>query len=216
MLLTPSLKAGILSSSSVHCQVLEAPEIDSSPDPCIPQTHRESTFPIPFGANSALMSLNLGQLTTFEYSVYSALNYRSNHQSGKTHYLSYRQLSKLLGTSVRYVRGGIASLIEKGFVSVISRGVTGTHYQLKHHACVRAEVPTDKNGYPCKFSVARGVGSPDERMALGDISHKARTLWEYLSYRSDWQTGITDTLGIGLLAKLSNVPSKTQSFRFGM
>ncbi len=66
MLLNPALKAGIINSSAVHCQVLEAPEIDSSPDPCIPQTHRESTFPIPFGANSALMSLNLGQLTTLQ------------------------------------------------------------------------------------------------------------------------------------------------------
>ncbi len=63
MLLKPSLRAGIISSPSVHCQVLEAPEIDTSPDPHIPQTHRESTFPIPFGAHSALMSFTGRTLT---------------------------------------------------------------------------------------------------------------------------------------------------------
>ena len=117
LLRNPSERAGIIvSQPAVHCQVLEAPEINSSPDPCIPKTHRESTFPIPFGAFSALSALNLGQLTTFEYSVYSAFNYRSNHRSGKTHYLSYRKLAKILHTSVRYIRSAIKSLIAKGFI----------------------------------------------------------------------------------------------------
>lgn len=200
---------GIISQSTVSCQVLEAPEINSSPDPCIPQTHRESTFPIPFGAFSALSALDLGQMTTFEYSLYSALNYRSNHRSGKTHYLSYRKLAGILHTSVRYIRTTLKSLIAKGFVKIISIGVTGTRYQLVHHNCSRDEVPTDKNGYPCKFSVARGIGSPDARMELGDISHKSKTLWEYLSYRSDWKTGRTDALSIKLLAKLLKMGKDT-------
>ena len=209
MLLNPSERAGIIESPALNCQVLEAPEINPSSDPCIPKPHRESTFPIPFGVNSALSSLNLGELTTCEYSVYSAMNYRSNHQSGKTHYLSYRKLSKILHISVRYIRSAIKSLIAKGFVSIISLGVTGTRYQLKHHNCSSNEVPTDKNGYPCKFSVARGIGSPDERMMLGNISHKSKTLWEYLSYRSDWKTGITDALSIQLLAKLLKMGKDT-------
>lgn len=201
--------AGIISQHTVSCQVLEAPELDFSEDANIPQTHRMSTFPIPFGAFSALSALNLGQLTTFEYTLYSALNYRSNHRSGKTHYLSYRKLASILHTSVRYIRTTIKSLIEKGFVKTISMGVTGTRYQLVHHNCSRDEVPTDKNGYPCKFSVARGIGSPDERMELGDISHKSKTLWEYLSYRSDWKTGITDAISIKLLAKLLKMGKDT-------
>lgn len=201
--------AGIISQPTASCQVLEAPEINPSTDPRIPQTHRESTFPIPFGASSALSALNLGQLTTFEYSLYSALNYRSNHRSGKTHCLSYRKLAGILHTSVRYIRTTIKSLIAKGFVKTISMGVTGTRYQLVHHKCSRDEIPTDKNGYPCKFSVARGLGSPDERMEFGDISHKSKTLWEYLSYRSDWKTGITDALSIKLLAKLLKMGKDT-------
>ena len=199
----------MLSQHTVSCQVLEAPEIPTSPDSCIPQVVRESTYPVPFGAFSALSALNLGQLSTFEYSLYSAMNYRSNQRSGKTHYLSHRRLSRVLGTSVRYVRGAIASLIEKGFVSIISTAVTGTRYQLKHFLCKRDEVPTDKNGYPCKFSVARGKGSPDERMAFGHISHKSKTLWEYLSFRSDWRTGVTEALSIKLLAKLLKMGKET-------
>jgi len=199
----------IISHHKVSCQVLEAPELDFSEDFHIPHATRESTYPIPFGAFSALNALNLGQLSAFEYSLYSAMNYRSNHRSGKTHYLSYRKLAGILHTSVRYIRTAIRSLIEKGFVKTISIGVTGTRYQLVHHKCSGDEVPTDKNGYPCKFSVARGLGSPDTRMVSGDISHKSKTVWEYLSYRSDWKTGITDAVSIQFLAKLLKMGKDT-------
>ena len=33
----------MLSQHTVSCQVLEAPELSTSPDPCIPQVNREST-----------------------------------------------------------------------------------------------------------------------------------------------------------------------------
>lgn len=210
MLLNPSQRAGILNNKELlTCHQLEAPEIDYSLDPRIPQTTRESTYPIPFGAFSALNALNMGQLTTFEYSLYGELNYRSNHQSGKTHYVSYRKLAKTLGTSVRYVRSSIKSLIDNGWLSIICVNQKGTRYQLVHHQCKRSETPTDKNGYACKFSVAHGTGSPHERMEAGHITHKSKTLWEYLHFRSDWKTGMTAPLSIKLLAKLLKMGKDT-------
>ncbi len=59
MLLDPALKAGIINSSAVHCQVLEAPELAAITEDNVPQTTAESTFQLPFGQSSGLSTLIL-------------------------------------------------------------------------------------------------------------------------------------------------------------
>ena len=121
MVLNPSLShIGILNSPNVSCHQLEAPELPEPSDPHIPYTHAETTFQVPFGACSALSEMMLGNLSAIESCVLTLLTYRSNYRSGETWRSSVRELSKLLGISVRSVRATLSDLRANGWLELLS------------------------------------------------------------------------------------------------
>ena len=150
------------------------------------------TMQVPCGADSMLSALQAGDVTAIEALVYLALNHASTWDSGKTWYISGRELARLLGISNWYVRAALKSLQEKGWISTISTSRHGKRYQLVHHRCDPEDAPVDADGKPLKFAVPRGAGGPFERLYAGDISWKACLVWIVYKLNSDWTTGETD------------------------
>lgn len=209
-MLNPS-DPGII-KTNVLCQSLEAPELPDPTEADIPQKKASSTFQLPFGESSAISELRLGNLKNVEAFLLTVLNYRSNWASGKTWKSSLRELSKLTGLSVRYIRDTIAKLIEGGWVSVLSIGTnTGSRYQVKHHNCLRSEIPTDKHGNPLKVAIPQGKGGLLERLFNGDISWKSVLVWIILKSISDWRTGKTMSISINTLRKWVGMSPQTVS-----
>ena len=210
MVLNPSIDAGILNRHYMTCHQLEAPELPEPSDPHIPYTHAETTFQVPIGACSALSEMKAGSLKAIETLILSVLGYRSNWDNGKTWRTSVRELSKLTGISVRYLREKLSDLRTNGWLSPLSIGVnTGSRYQLTHHNCDRDEIPTDKNGNALKFAVPRGEGGPLERLFAGDISWKSCLIWIVLKWHSDWKTGITQAMSIEKIRKWVGMSPQT-------
>lgn len=210
MVLNPSLRVGILNADPVLCQHLEAPELPESTEYNIPQLTVDTTMQLPYGFCSALSDLMYGDMCAVEFLLLSVFNYRSCWDSGKTWKTGLRNLSELMGISVRYIRQKLSNLKEKGWLHVLSVGInTGSIYEVVHHNCDRDEVPTDKNGNPLKFAVPRGAGGILERMFSGDICWKSAVLWIVLKFRSDWKTGITNALSIDKLRKLLGMSPQT-------
>lgn len=208
----PSIKVGILNAYPQTCHQLEAPELPEPSDPDIPQVYAETTFQVPFGSCSALSELLLGNLSAIESCILTLLNYRSNYVSGETWRSSVRQLAKLLGISVRYLRATLSELLSNGWIERLSIGRnTGSRYRVTHHNCDRDDVPTDKNGNPSKFAVPRGVGGVFERLFAGDISWKSAVIWLVLKLQSDWQTGRTKAMSIAQLSKWVGMSPQTVS-----
>ena len=212
MVLNPSVTdAGIVNRTGIMCHQLEAPELNIDTD--TNGQHREkceSTHQVPFGEFSALSELRSGNLRAVETLILSVLNYRSNWQSGKTWRSSLRELSKLTGISIRYLRDNLSNLMDSGWLSYISKGVNfGSRYQVTHHLCDRGEVPTDKDGRPLKFAVPRGKGGILERLFTGDISWKSALIWFMLKLHSDWKTGVTYPISIETLRKYVSMSPQT-------
>ena len=208
------MRAGILSSVAAPCHQLEAPELDLdfyfNNASFIPQETCESTHQVSFGEFSALSELRAGHLRAVETIILTVLNYRSNWQSGKTWRSSLRELSKLTGISIRYLRDNLSNLMDSGWLSYISKGVNfGSRYQVTHHLCDRGEVPTDKDGRPLKFAVPRGKGGILERLFTGDISWKSALIWFMLKLHSDWKTGVTYPISIETLRKYVSMSPQT-------
>lgn len=207
------MEPGIINGGATHCQQLEAPELNFDYDTNgVAKEKCESTHQVPCGEFSALDAMRLGTLKNVDVLLLSVLNYRSNWASGKTWRSSLRELSRLTGISVRYIRERIAELMDGGWLSYICKGInTGSRYQLKHHNCTRDEVPTDKYGRRLKFAVPQGKGSPFERMFAGDISWKACLIWVVLKKYSDYKTGITFAISIDTLRQWVGMSPQTVS-----
>lgn len=204
-------QAGILSSVASPCHQLEAPELNIDIDSNGSFREKcESTHQVPFGEFSALSELRSGNLRAVETLILSVLNYRSNWQSGKTWRSSLRELSSLTGISIRYLRDNLSDLLDSGWLSYITKGITtGSRYQLQHHLCSRDEVPTDKDGRPLKFAVPQGKGGILERLFKGDISWKSALIWIMLKLHSDWKTGVTYPISIDTLRKWCRMSPQT-------
>ena len=206
------IQYGVLNNhKAVHCHQLEAPELKVDFDTNgVARKKCESTHQVPCGEFSPLSELRLGKLSGVEAIILATLNYRSNWASGKTWRSSLRELAKLIGISVRYLRQKIAELIENGWLSYICVGInTGSRYQLKHHNCKSDDVPTDKYGRPLKFAVPQGKGGPFERMFAGDISWKACLIWLVLKKHSDYKTGVTLSISINTLRQWVGMSPQT-------
>ena len=208
------MRYGILSSVAADCHTLEAPELDLSDETDTPlsvfQSKCESTHQVPCGEFSALSELRKGNLRAVEAFTSLLLNYRSNWVSGKTWRTSLRELSRLTGLSMRYIRDTLSDLIADDWVSYISKGTnTGSRYQLVHHNCDRDEVPTDKNGRPLKFAVPQGKGGIFERLFAGDICWKCVIIWIMLKFHSCWKTGQTFQISIKTLSKWCRMSPQT-------
>ncbi len=212
MLLDPALRAGIINSSAVHCQVLEAPELPEITEDNVPQSTAESTFQLPFGQSSALSELRLGNLKSVEALLLTVLNYRSNWDSGKTWKSSLRVLSDITGLSIRYIRNTLSGLTDTDWIERITTGGnTGSRYRVTHHNCGYEDIPTDKNGNPLKCAIPQGKGGILERLFDGDISWKAALVWILLKLHSDWKTGVTMSLSIETIRQWVRMSPQTVS-----
>ena len=157
-----------------------------------------------------MSQLRLGELSPAEAIISVVLHYRSNWVSGKTWRSSLRDLSKLTGISVRYLRDKLSDLMESGWLSYISKGVNvGSRYQLVHHNCERDDMPTDKNGRPLKCAIPRGKGGILERLFAGDICWKSALIWLMLKIHSNWKTGVTYSISIETLRKWVGMSPQT-------
>lgn len=206
-----SISAGILNRPAQTCYQLEAPELNIDEDSN--GTFREkceSTFQLPIGEFSAMSGLRLGHLSPAEAMISVVLHYRSNWTSGKTWRSSLRELSKLTGMSIRYIREKLSDLMDSGWLSYISKGSNvGSRYQLVHHNCDGSEVPTDKNGRPLKCAIPQGKGGILERLFAGDICWKSALIWLMLKIHSDWKTGVTHCISIDTLRKWVGMSHRT-------
>ncbi|MYB66018.1 hypothetical protein F4X73_15110 [Candidatus Poribacteria bacterium] len=210
MVLNPSLRLGILNAVPVSCHNLEAPELVESTEYNIPHPTVETTMQLPYGFSSALSELLSGEMCSIDFLLLCVFNYRSTYDTGKTWRTGLRLLSELTDVSVRYIRERLSDLKDKGWLFVLSVGInTGSIYEVVHHNCDRDEVPTDKNGNPLKFAIPRGVGGILERLFSGDISWKSAVVWIVMKYRSDWQTGITNSLSIDKIRKWVGMSPQT-------
>ena len=158
----------------------------------------ETTMQVPCGQYSIFALLREGAVTAAEAIVYLSLNHGSSWNTGRTWYVSHRELARRLGMSPRYVRSLLASLKDKGWITPILMTHKRKRYQLLHHLCDAEDVPVDAFGRPLKFAVPRGMGGPFERLYLGDISWKACLVWIVHKLQSDWSTG--ETRGSTLIA----------------
>ena len=70
----PAHYPGLIKSSGLTCQRLEAPEVPEQDN----GTTAESTFQLPFGDFSALSELRLGNLKNVEALLMSVLHYRNS------------------------------------------------------------------------------------------------------------------------------------------
>lgn len=205
-------QTGIINRTNYTCHQLEAPEIPEATNPHIPQQTTDSTFQLPIGDFSALSELRLGNMKAAETLLSTVLHYRSNWSTGKTWKSALRELSKLTGLSVRYIRKVLSDLMGKDWVERLSRGTnTGSTYHVKHYNCGRSMIPTDKNGNPLKIAIPQGKGGILERLFNGDISWKAALIWIILKLNSDWKTGITIAMSIEAIRKWAGMSPKTVS-----
>jgi len=210
MVQNATAKIGILNNTFSTCQHLEAPELPKITEANIPHTTAETTFQVPFGEDSALSELRLGNLTSAECLLLTVLNYRGNWDNGKTWKTSLRKLAEVTGLSIRYVRDILTSLQDNDWLQTLRIGTnTGSIYQIRHHNCGYSEIPTDKNGNPLKFAVPRGQGGILERLFAGDISWKAALIWILLKLYSNWKTGITMDISINTLRKWVRMSPQT-------
>lgn len=203
------MQYGIVNNPSVaiSCHQLEAPELQVYTEP-----KTESTFQLPIGEFSALSALGHGTLTAGEALLSAVLHYRSNWDSGKTWKSSLRELSRLTGMSVRYIRDLLSDLMGKDWIEQLSKGTnTGSRYQVKHHNCPKSEIPTDKHGNPLKLAIPQGKCGILERLFQGDISWKAALIWLILKRYSNWKTGVTLSISIDTLRKWARMSPQTVS-----
>lgn len=206
------MQHGIISIGvTTHCHQLEAPELNVEIDGNGTAREKcESTFQLPIGEHSALSALRLGELSPAEAIISVVLHYRSNWISGKSWRSALRELSKLIGISVRYLRDKLSDLMANDWLSYISKGVNvGSRYQLVHHNCDSSEVPTDKNGRPLKCAIPRGKGGILERLFAGDICWKSALIWLMLKIHSDWKSGVTHNISIETLRKWVGMSPQT-------
>ena len=124
-------------------------------------------------------------------------NYRSNYQSGQTHWIALIQVSESINHSLSYIRERLRGI--KAWMRTVKTRAEGKIYQIQHHLCDDDDVPTDALGDPLKFAVPRGEGGPIERLEAGDISWRACLVWIVLKLFSDWKTGVTHRMTMATL-----------------
>ena len=160
----------------------------------IPYEFDERTMPVPRGPSSALSELAAGNLTSAEAMIYLFMNHGSTWLSGESWCLSTPRLAELGHMSRRYVRGILDSLIEKGWIEILSTSNPAGHrYKLKHHLCESDDTPVGFNGKRLSFAVPCGAGGPIERCSAGDIPWKAALVWIVLKQNSEWRPGRSNT-----------------------
>lgn len=160
---------------------------------------QQDTHQVPCGPHSLIQEAHAQKVQPFVVSVYLLLNYHSNWDTGKTHALSFRQMSEKLGVfnpaKIATCKGRIANairwLVENGWLekNVRGNGKPNT-YKVIHHNCAPEDVPLDADGRPQKCAVPRAENSAFEKMMAGDISWKACLYHTVAKIVSDWTSGV--------------------------
>lgn len=153
---------------------------------------QETTMQVPCGRYS-IFDPDMA-VPAFNISVYTAINHKSNWDTGKSHAISHRKLAKLLNVKcVSQINRAIKWLIEHGWLRVIGKTKNGTYiYQITHHNCDPKDVPLDKDGRPLKCAVPMGKGSGFDLLAQGKITWRMAIQWTVSVIESAWGTGIIE------------------------
>ena len=212
-------KAGIISSPKLHCQQLEAPELDYdkiSETPiysgafAIPHIQK-TTHQVPCGKHSIFDPDQ--DVPGFVRAVYLKINEYSDWDSGISNALSLRSIGKLVNVvSHTQVLYAIKWLKKRGWLIVMGkRERDGAHfYKVIHHNCEVSEIPVDKDGRPKKCAVPKGAGSASELLEQGKITWKVFVDWTVRKIHSCWTSGII-ALTVREACKLMKWTAKTVS-----
>ena len=157
-----------------------------------PESIQEQTHPLPFGFGSILSELRNDSVRAADAVLYIAMNYCSNWQSSKTHFLSQAKIADMLGLPRRFVRKILKRMSR--YLKKLKTTRKGSRYEVTKHAydsdtIDETDLPVDDNGRPLTFAVPYGYGSPIDRMFRGQLSWQACLVWIVLRFNSDWRTG---------------------------
>ena len=156
---------------------------------------QKDTMQVPFGLFSMLNALMAGDEKAFDAAIYQCYNGFSHWDFGESHSMSFRFLGKMFNVTHQYVQQAVSRLTQK-WMDRLSGKHKISKFKLKHHLCDETLVPLDRDGRPAKCAMPRGEGGLFERLAAGDICWKSLIIWMLLKLRSDWTTGITDSVSL--------------------